>query len=231
MRYYRFGTTTKCPSSCPMQADGQPFPCEHGIPYHLLADRVRVWVPQSRHDQAITSPDQLTDFLGFHSLDQVVSPRAKSVLETFRLDNDFRFIPADIVSWHTNECLGHYFYCPRPNILHHVISKERGEVVEWVGFVMSIRKWVIENERLPPLDMFVIEDSRWLVTEPVIQACLEHELTGWQAQAVWDTEHGQIPDGLAKQLSGYGPKLRRALRKVQRSGLPGRNESHEKPSK
>jgi hypothetical protein len=213
MRYYRFNSSTKASCSPPVQTNGEPFPI--GGPYARHANSVRVWVPFVPDFNPIKSADKLTDFLGFRAIEHVISPTVRPLLEQFRLDAEFRFIPADVVSWHTRDCLAHYFYCP-PTPEHNVLNRERAKVILWStrDAVQKIIEWEIDNDRLPPLDLFRVDDGHWLATEPLVQSLLDHKLTGWGVQAVWDTT-GRMSRGTAELLSGYGPKLRRAIRKIQ----------------
>lgn len=190
MRYYSLKYRNRNNSTDgPFQLDNTVFPRRSdGKPRFADVTHVRFNVPTVGSTCGlIRSLEEVGDCLHIWPY-LVVSDRAREVFRSFRVPDDLRDVRASIFNL-AGEHLGDFTWLEAAR-KYDCIDREKAELEYWEGsdHIRTVHRWVLDEARIPPLDLFLDDQRQFLVTEPLRRECYRRKLKNFKFLPVWDTE-------------------------------------------
>lgn len=140
---------------------------------------VRFNMPDIAHGKyLIDSLDQVGDCL-CHSPSLIVSRRTRELFSGFRLQPGIREIRARLFNIGDAE-LGEFVWL-NANDPVQCIDREKSVYEVWNDKVINnITKWVFDPSKVPLLDLFIVDDFEYVVTENLRSECYRRKLKNLQ---------------------------------------------------
>jgi hypothetical protein len=114
----------------------------------------------------------------------IISPETLELFKSFKCDPSFAWVPTDVISPYTGNSMGRYYsgaVFQRWDIVDP--GKSEFEMIEDIDgnqVPYSVSKWVIDRNKIPPLDLFRSEYAPWFISPELYEAIQQQSLTGFK---------------------------------------------------
>lgn len=173
MDLFLFSAKTICMAQSAIAGDGSPAGPPDDPEFNAF-DRVFVRVYPQHRRRSTELPDIIwTPGTMYH----VISGAFKQVLASHCLGDDVGFIPTTIQSDQGELWCDDYWllYSLRE---HEIADYDRSEVIWCEDIPVTVRKWVVNSEKVPASDLFYASPNDWFATDELRLAMQRNSISG-----------------------------------------------------